>query len=1125
MAESDPNRQLLVDMLQEAAQLEHSLLDSYLYAACSLKSTPQEFAQLSGKPNLRRGIQFERVRRWKQALLTVAHEEMLHLHFVECMLRALGERPYFGLPNRNAKGAWVIPNWQARMGAKAADPEGTEVPISPLTPEYAKSLVMFESSDSLQLEDPFGPQTMKLMTSLHAFEMQLQVEGTVSKVQDPAQAQQLRQSLLELYTTTPAVLEEQPLDLIVQAGLAAPQLPPLEKLHFPSIADFYEKGILPLYEQAFAFGWVTNTNFELLNEQQDPNYGAEGFLPIPIPPRSDHSFQRNKSNTLKPYTAFKHVRDIVEEIVEQGEGVKRFFRRAVAMMEKVEELGGAAQYLAAVNSDLSQIETPDYETPEWLADAQLLRGSHLYQFAMIQVEFAQERELAARSGVQFVPAREPEPLNNSGVLTQLTQELPGQFNACYLVMLAWLSRMYEIKDWAADQRERRPIESLATWPLMSMAIRPMLELASCLPINPVQLFQTGTDALPVLPVLAQQLRVLYEGTERSEKINGRMDYLALRVLTSVAGWAQEQFLSIQEAGLPSGVETLVLDRLRSLMMLSDFEKQFSFRVHGGYSSNQPDEEYQRTHQDREDYVEDPTFFDPQKNHPPLYQDSLVLRMRFCGWGLVQLATDPDPPNDEVGCTGTLMFHPADGNRRFDRALVWQPRDPARDIVREPKDALPPLGVQVVDLTVMAANRGGATAGYVPVSVMSSLGAVQAQGAQMDLRVLNLAPVFRLTPKELLGSSKKLLMNLEEKNGIRPFLNGNNHLTWRDGEPIDPFILSVLEDSGDGLPSLLFQREVFNGKLSLMEMSPIQRAMSMRGPVGFDSVNNLPKWAVSSAMRQMFNQPDYPRSYLSDRANALAACLVQVLREARTQESVDAAVSFAERMYWVSQPKGTTLGWSKATLHYGHTVSGPLSAGQGPNTLLDNLGQRLGLQLGLADGKDRKAADSRWLAHYTLGPMDTDALSHFISGEIFVPLTVVFSGNPLSTSQEWRFPAFLREALAEYALRFDKPFWAPFKVEGNTRTLDVSGMYTLVETLSGPKTGQSYHYTIEGIPGVSDCSGFLGLEPVEGEPGEIKLVWACRFQAEGMGAAVSAFALLANTAQGMSEELSRAFAPR
>jgi hypothetical protein len=42
-------RKLLIDILHEAAQLEHCLLVSYLYTACSLRSTPQEFATVTGK--------------------------------------------------------------------------------------------------------------------------------------------------------------------------------------------------------------------------------------------------------------------------------------------------------------------------------------------------------------------------------------------------------------------------------------------------------------------------------------------------------------------------------------------------------------------------------------------------------------------------------------------------------------------------------------------------------------------------------------------------------------------------------------------------------------------------------------------------------------------------------------------------------------------------------------------------------------------------------------------------------------------------------------------------------------------------------------------------------------------
>src|SRR3712207_164060 len=132
MIERNESRQLLVDLLHEAAQLEHSLLDAYLYTACTLKSMPQEFAAVVDKENRRRAIQYERVRAWKQSILMITHEEMLHLHYVQCLIRALGEPPSFTLPERDAdSGNWIIPNWQARIGEQLINEgRGVEVPRS-----------------------------------------------------------------------------------------------------------------------------------------------------------------------------------------------------------------------------------------------------------------------------------------------------------------------------------------------------------------------------------------------------------------------------------------------------------------------------------------------------------------------------------------------------------------------------------------------------------------------------------------------------------------------------------------------------------------------------------------------------------------------------------------------------------------------------------------------------------------------------------------------------------------------------------------------------------------------------------------------------------------------------------
>jgi hypothetical protein len=83
-------REHLIHLLTEAAELEHNILCSYLYAAFSLKSGIEE------------GL-FEReataVAQWKRVILNVAVEEMGHLAIVNNLLIAIGGAPHFDRPN------------------------------------------------------------------------------------------------------------------------------------------------------------------------------------------------------------------------------------------------------------------------------------------------------------------------------------------------------------------------------------------------------------------------------------------------------------------------------------------------------------------------------------------------------------------------------------------------------------------------------------------------------------------------------------------------------------------------------------------------------------------------------------------------------------------------------------------------------------------------------------------------------------------------------------------------------------------------------------------------------------------------------------------------------------------
>jgi len=81
-------REYLIHLLTEAAEIEHNLLCSYLYAALSLKrgreSSAAESTALDG---------------WLKTIMTVAIEEMGHLALVNNLLVAIGGAAHFDRPN------------------------------------------------------------------------------------------------------------------------------------------------------------------------------------------------------------------------------------------------------------------------------------------------------------------------------------------------------------------------------------------------------------------------------------------------------------------------------------------------------------------------------------------------------------------------------------------------------------------------------------------------------------------------------------------------------------------------------------------------------------------------------------------------------------------------------------------------------------------------------------------------------------------------------------------------------------------------------------------------------------------------------------------------------------------
>src|SRR5713101_9338828 len=81
----------LLKLLSEAAELEHGIACSYLYAAFSLKRDQAEGGMTWEEQ--------QKVRRWAAQIYFVASQEMLHLALVWNLTTAIGGTPYYLRPN------------------------------------------------------------------------------------------------------------------------------------------------------------------------------------------------------------------------------------------------------------------------------------------------------------------------------------------------------------------------------------------------------------------------------------------------------------------------------------------------------------------------------------------------------------------------------------------------------------------------------------------------------------------------------------------------------------------------------------------------------------------------------------------------------------------------------------------------------------------------------------------------------------------------------------------------------------------------------------------------------------------------------------------------------------------
>jgi CDGSH-type Zn-finger protein/uncharacterized Fe-S cluster protein YjdI len=115
------DREAVLHAHYEAAELEHNLMCTYLYAAFSLKDAPTDGLSVE---------EVEAVRRWRGVLIGVAIEEMGHLAAVWNITSALGGSPRVGRTNFPIDPGYL--------------PASVVVKLAPFTPETLQHFVFLE---------------------------------------------------------------------------------------------------------------------------------------------------------------------------------------------------------------------------------------------------------------------------------------------------------------------------------------------------------------------------------------------------------------------------------------------------------------------------------------------------------------------------------------------------------------------------------------------------------------------------------------------------------------------------------------------------------------------------------------------------------------------------------------------------------------------------------------------------------------------------------------------------------------------------------------------------------------------------------------------------------------------
>lgn len=298
----------------------------------------------------------------------------------------------------------------------------------------------------------------------------------------------------------------------------------------------------------------------------------------------------------------------------------------------------------------------------------------------------------------------------------------------------------------------------------------------------------------------------------------------------------------------------------------------------------------------------------------------VLRLDFQGWFQCRLGTDPDGAAEKRGVTGNAFAIGEEPD--MDRVIRFQ--DNGQTVNRS---HCPKIGINVVKAQLQAA----------PLGLDVNLGDVN----------------------EFIGANVDLLDS--------PKYEGRNHLVSEDGEPIDPFHLSITSTDG----KIVMTRKVLH-TISINEMKAVDRRMSGRFPTRGASAS------VENCSRNLkrIQIVKSPLQFIEDRIKALEADLKGREHEISAEiESIKFRLAGLYDTLKSSQgiPVRTGVRWTRFffDVTYNHTLSGKAS--------VDTSKSSLGFKI---DG------NKKWQIKYQMGFYDSDALAGYTFGEILIPVNLL-----------------------------------------------------------------------------------------------------------------------------------------